>query len=110
MPEEKEYGYARDLADMDAIEGESVDVPVDATGNAIDAFLFDHFEEVVFGPTGANAIKNHDSVIEYANAVNQVLVKGDLDAFDAEQRETITTASGSKEHQELPGGDPTNFN
>lgn len=95
MPEEKEYGYARDMADIE----DPGSIPTEVTGNAIEAFLMDHPEEPGLELAG-RAIKNHDYILDTHTTDVQVQTKEDLDAFDAKQRAAIVTASGSKETEE----------
>ena len=102
MPEEKEYGYARDMADID----DPGQIPTEVTGNAIEAFLMDHPEELESGfvPMG-RIIENHDYILDTHNADTMILTKGDLDEFDAKQRAAVVTASGSLETEESDESD-----
>jgi hypothetical protein len=106
MPEEKEYGYARDMTDID----EPGNIPTEVTGNAIDYHLVDHPSESEPGDEPDDgAIKNHDYILLTNSTMSQVHIKHYLDEFDADQRDAVVTASGSIEgsnHQTLPG-DPT---
>lgn len=97
MPEEKEYGYARDKEDI----ADPGSIPTEVTGNAIDFFLMDHPVESESEPSeGSRLIKNHDHILEVSAADSQVATNGYLDAFDAEQRAAVVTASGSLEPEE----------
>ena len=95
MPEEKEYGYARDMEDIE----NPGSVPAEVTGNAIEAFLMDHPEEPGLELVG-RAIKNHDYILDTHTTGLQVQTKEDLDKYDADQRAAIVTASGSLETEE----------
>ena len=95
MPEEKEYGYARDMEDIE----KHGSVPAEVTGNAIEAFLMDHPEEPGLELVG-RAIKNHDYILDTHTTDVQVHIKEDLDAYDADQRAAVATASGSAETEE----------
>lgn len=105
MPEEKKYGYARDIADID----DPGQIPTEVTGNAIELFLRDLPGELEPGQdlTGP-AIRNHDYILDTYSTTDQVVVKGDLDDFDADLRDNVADASGSIEDSELPELEPTN--
>ena len=83
--------------------------PNEVTGNAIEWFLRDVPGELEPGQdlTGP-AIKNHDYILDTYSTTGQVVVKENLDAFDAGLRDNVADASGSIEDSELPELEPTN--
>lgn len=97
MPEEKEYGYARDIADID----DPGQIPTEVTGNAIDFHLGDHPEKLEPGDELlGRAIKNHDYILDTYSTTGQVVVKVDLDVYDSRERNAVVTAIGSMETEE----------
>lgn len=102
MPEEKEYGYARDMADIN----DPGSIPTEVTGNAIDFYLVDHPEKLEPGDDlDDGAIRNHDYILLTNSPIGQVNTKHNLDEFDAEQRAAVVSAIGSAETEESDESD-----
>ncbi len=86
-PETPEYGYARDLDDIEAAAEGDLDV-TELTENALRETDNDH-TEVGDGTGDASKIYNHDMILDITLG-RHAAVKAAKDAYDDEARETAT--------------------
>ena len=103
MPEEKEYGYARDLADIE----DPGRIPAEVTENALTYFKSDHFQvQDPENPTSdVQEINNHEMVIEVTPISVEAQIKAVYEEFDAAARQAVAEAINPPAEEE-PAPDP----